>query len=131
MPITNAQRKAAYKYKAANIKRVPLDIQNNEYDALKAAADSVGMAVNAFIKAAIREKMEQAAPWVSVTDRLPEGGEVLVYDPEVREVTVAFFESGRWIGRGYNEEHTVTHWQPLPAPPTVSGTPDSDTADGA
>lgn len=77
MPITNAQRQAAYKYKAAKIKRVPLDMKNSEYEGLKAAADSVGMAVNTFIKEAIREKME----------------------------------------------HT--------APPTVSGTPDSDTADGA
>lgn len=72
-------RKKAYdaEYRRGNMKRIPLEMKNEQYDTLKAAADSVGMAVNAFIKSAIREKME----------------------------------------------HT--------APPTVSGTPDSDTADGA
>lgn len=61
MSITEAQKRAAYKYKAENIKRVPLDMQNKDYDALKAAADSAGIGVNAYIKAAIREKMSRDA----------------------------------------------------------------------
>ena len=66
MPITDAQRRAVYKYKAENIKRVPLEMQKSDYDALKAAADAVGKPVNRYIKDAIAEAMargthEQAA----------------------------------------------------------------------
>lgn len=59
MSITEAQKRAVYKYKAENIKRVPLDVQKDEYAALKAAADSAGIGVNAYIKEAIREKMSR------------------------------------------------------------------------
>lgn len=56
-------QKKAYdrKYREKNLKRVPLDVQNGEYTNLKAAADSAGMKVNEYIKAAIREKMSRAA----------------------------------------------------------------------
>lgn len=59
MSVTEAQKRAAYKYKAENIKRVPLDVQKDEYAALKAAADSAGIGVNAYIKAAIRAQMSR------------------------------------------------------------------------
>lgn len=54
-------QKKAYdrKYREENLKRIPLDMQNSEYANLKAAADSSGMKVNAYIKAAIREKMSR------------------------------------------------------------------------
>lgn len=58
MAYNDAAYKAAAKYKAANIKRVPLDMQKSEYDALKRAADSRGEKVNQFIKIAIRNRME-------------------------------------------------------------------------
>ena len=46
-------------YAKKNIKRVPLDMQKEEYDKLKAAAESSGEKVNAYIKRAIRERMER------------------------------------------------------------------------
>lgn len=56
-------QKKAYdrKYREENLKRVPLDVKKSQYDDLKAAADSSGMTVNAYIKAAIREKMSRDA----------------------------------------------------------------------
>lgn len=50
---------AAKKYKNANIKRVPLDMQKEEYDLLKDAAAANGEKVNEFIKKAIRERMNR------------------------------------------------------------------------
>lgn len=50
--------KASVKYKAANIKRVPLDMQIADYEALKAAA-AAGEKVNEYIKKAIRLRMER------------------------------------------------------------------------
>ena len=50
---------AAKKYKNEKIKRVPLDMQRDDYDILKAAADACGEKVNEFIKKAIRERLER------------------------------------------------------------------------
>lgn len=59
MAYNEAAYKAAVKYKADNIKRVPLDMQKSEYDKLKAAADANGEKVNQFIKKAIQERLEK------------------------------------------------------------------------
>lgn len=60
MAYTEAGKKAADKYRAAHIKRVPLDMQITEYEQLKAAADARGERVNEYIKNAIRERMSKA-----------------------------------------------------------------------
>ena len=53
-------REAQKKYNAQNIKRVPLDMQKDYFEnTLKPAAAAAGMAVNAFIKAAIAEKIDR------------------------------------------------------------------------
>lgn len=46
-------------YAKSNIKRVPLDMQKADYEALKAAADAKQEKVNEYIKNAIRERMER------------------------------------------------------------------------
>lgn len=46
-------------YAKNNIKRVPLDMQKADYEALKAAADARQEKVNEYIKIAIRERMER------------------------------------------------------------------------
>lgn len=51
-------KKAAYKYKKANIKRIPLDVQNDEYEQIKNAATAAGESVNGYIKKAIQRRME-------------------------------------------------------------------------
>ena len=54
-------KKATYKYHAAKIKRVPLDMQLSDYARIKAAADSSGETVNGWIKRAIRERLARDA----------------------------------------------------------------------
>lgn len=60
MKTTDAQKRASIKYAAANYKRVPLDLNKDYYEnILKPAATAAGLAVNAFIKEAIAEKIER------------------------------------------------------------------------
>ena len=58
MAYTKESYEAAKKYKSENIKRVPLDMQKDDYDILKAAAAVCGEKVNEFIKKAIRQRLE-------------------------------------------------------------------------
>ena len=46
-------------YAKKNIKRVPLDMQKDDYDKLQAAASAAGEKVNTYIKRAIFERMER------------------------------------------------------------------------
>jgi hypothetical protein len=50
---------ASKRYKADKIKRVPLDMQLEDYDKLKAAAEAAGERVNAYIKKAIEQRMQR------------------------------------------------------------------------
>lgn len=68
------------------------------------------------------EKDAQKPEWISVKDRLPEAGKILVTDGET--VTIS---NGAWLYRSlegktrvpanYGAGLTVTHWMPLPEPP--------------
>lgn len=49
-------------YAKKNLKRIPLDVQKEKYDQIKAAADIAGEKVNSYIKRAIDERMEREAP---------------------------------------------------------------------
>ncbi len=55
---TEASYRANQKYRAAKIKRIPLDVQVEDYERIKAAADKVGLKVNTYIKEAIEARME-------------------------------------------------------------------------
>lgn len=57
---TEAQKKATMKYAKQNLKRIPLDVQKEEYEKIKAAAESVGEPVNTYIKTAISRRMESS-----------------------------------------------------------------------
>ena len=59
MARTKASNQAQYKYNAAHLKRVPLDLQLSEYDLLKQAALSAGQSVNGYIKQAIAERIKR------------------------------------------------------------------------
>ena len=59
MAPSEAQKKANTKYRKENIKRIPLDVQNEKYDQIKAAATAAGETVNGFIKRAIDERLER------------------------------------------------------------------------
>ena len=47
-----------YNYAKKNLKRIPLDVQKEKYEEIKAAAETSGESVNDYIKKAIDERME-------------------------------------------------------------------------
>ena len=57
MPLTEAQRQARYKYAQKSLKRIPLDVQKEKYEEIKAAAEAAGESVNGYIKTAIDERI--------------------------------------------------------------------------
>lgn len=59
MAYSEASYKASKKYRANNIKRVPLDMQISEYEKIKAHAEDGGESVNGFIKRALKETMQR------------------------------------------------------------------------
>ena len=58
MALTEHQTKIRLEYARKKLKRIPLDVQKDEYDKIKAAADAAGEPVNTYIKTAIRRRME-------------------------------------------------------------------------
>lgn len=59
MPYNESSYEASKKYKASKIKRVPLDMQIKEYEALQQSADKAGERINTYIKNAIKQRMER------------------------------------------------------------------------
>lgn len=61
-----AKNKTEYdmRYAKENLKRIPLNVQKEKYDQIKAAAEKAGEKVNSYIKKAIDERIERenAAP---------------------------------------------------------------------
>ena len=81
---------------------------------------------------------EHEQRWIPVGEKLPESGEdVIVYEPDRSDPVhcVRFHVGGQAMGgvcyfddiRGkivtFLNEHTITHWMPMPAPPETTGTP--------
>ena len=56
---TAARGKSAMQYAKRALKRIPLDVQIEEYEQIKAAADHAGMPVNTFIKTAVRAAVQR------------------------------------------------------------------------
>ena len=59
MTLTDAQKQAIYNYARKNLKRIPLDVQKEKYEQIKAAAVRNGESVNGYIKKAIDERIER------------------------------------------------------------------------
>ena len=59
MPYSKGSYQSSKKYKEKNIKRVPLDMQIELYEALIQAAERNKVSVNGFIKTAINARMER------------------------------------------------------------------------
>ena len=57
--LTEAQKRANTKYREKSIKRIPLDVQKEKYEEIKAAAEKAGESVNGYIKKAIDDRMER------------------------------------------------------------------------
>lgn len=59
MAMSQERKEYLYTYQKQKLKRVPLDMQISDYEALKAAADKSGQTVNGYIKQAIAEKISR------------------------------------------------------------------------
>lgn len=59
MTLTDSQKKANAKYREKSIKRIPLDVQKEKYEEIKAAADRAGESVNGYIKKAVNQRIER------------------------------------------------------------------------
>ena len=59
MTLTEQRKESMYKYAKAKLKRIPLDVQKEKYDEIKAAATAAGESVNGYIKRAVDERMER------------------------------------------------------------------------
>ena len=57
MPMTDQRKDYLYSYQKKNLKRIPLDVQKEKYEEIKAAADAAGEKINGYIKKAIDERM--------------------------------------------------------------------------
>ena len=58
-------------YAKAKLKRIPLDVQKEKYNQIKAAADAVGEKVNSYIKKAIEERMTRDNQKQANTNHVP------------------------------------------------------------
>ncbi|KKK78220.1 hypothetical protein LCGC14_2845770 [marine sediment metagenome] len=61
--------------------------------------------------------------WISVKDRLPKNDdEVLVYhkSKNIDDIGTAYFKIDMWHWDDYTILENVSHWQPLPPPPTTT-----------
>lgn len=61
MTMSEQRKDYLYSYQKEKLKRIPLDVQKEKYEEIKAAADTVGETVNGYIKKAIDERMERAS----------------------------------------------------------------------
>ena len=59
MTLTEQRKESMYKYAKAKLKRIPLDVQKEKYEQIKAAAVRNGESVNGYIKKAIDERIER------------------------------------------------------------------------
>lgn len=111
MPLSESQKKANTKYREKSIKRIPLDVQKEKYEEIKAAATTAGESVNGFIKDSINKKictvkleLNKPANWnVDLQDKL----EKYFLEPEniVSEVSRNADSSGRYsISLRFKEE---------------------------
>lgn len=58
MPELDKKTEYNLKYARENLKRIPLDVQKEKYEEIKAAATAAGESVNGYIKAAVDMRME-------------------------------------------------------------------------
>lgn len=111
MPLSESQKKANTKYREKSIKRIPLDVQKEKYEKIKAAATTAGESVNGFIKDSINKKictvkleLNKPANWnVDLQDKL----EKYLLEPEniVSEVSRNADSNGRYsISLRFKEE---------------------------
>ena len=71
MPSSDSKKKYDIQYAKDKLKRIPLDVQKEKYEEIKAAASASGEPINGYIKKAIDERMERDATSTGTTDITP------------------------------------------------------------
>ena len=59
MPEISTKAKYDIEYAKNKLNRIPLDVQKEKYEEIKAAATAAGESVNGYIKKAVDERMER------------------------------------------------------------------------
>lgn len=59
LTLSDQRKEYLYDYQKSKLKRIPLDVQKEKYEEIKAAADHAGESVNGYIKKSIDERMER------------------------------------------------------------------------
>ena len=59
MPEISTKAKYDIEYANNKLKRIPLDVQKEKYEEIKAAATAAGESVNGYIKKAVDQRMER------------------------------------------------------------------------
>lgn len=59
MPEFSTKAKYDIEYAKNKLKRIPLDVQKEKYEEIKAAATAAGESVNGYIKKAVDQRMER------------------------------------------------------------------------
>ena len=59
MPEISTKAKYDIEYAKNKLKRIPLDVQKDKYEEIKAAATAAGESVNGYIKKAVDQRMER------------------------------------------------------------------------
>lgn len=72
MPVSDAQRKSAQKWDAANLDRISVALEKGKKDTIKAAAARHGETMNQYIKIAIDNRLAQEEPPQPTTGSKPE-----------------------------------------------------------
>lgn len=106
MAYNESSYEASKRYKASKIKRVPLDMQIADYEALQMVANKTGEKVNTYIKKAIAQRMENmGCPGYGIsqtesvhneTSRSISHTESLFTESEIKEIT-ALLKDGQTV----------------------------------
>ena len=59
MPEISTKAKYDIEYAKNKLRRIPLDVQKEKYEEIKAAATAAGESVNGYIKKAVDQRMER------------------------------------------------------------------------
>ena len=59
MTLSDKRKERMYNYAKTKLKRIPLDVQKEKYEEIKAAATAAGESVNGYIKKAVDQRMER------------------------------------------------------------------------
>lgn len=68
MPVSDAQKKSAQKWDAANLDRISVALEKGKKDTIKAAAARHGETMNQYIKIAIDNRLAQEEPQPPAAD---------------------------------------------------------------